>query len=85
MRADVPKLTLESLATEVAWLKRAFAHAFLCSKGVMARYGWSERTFYRRKLAKTFPSPDQFPGHGWKLAALEAAERAGHLPSPLNG
>lgn len=81
----VNKPTVESLAAELDAVKRAIAHAFLCPKGVMARYNWSERTFYRRKAARTFPAPRRFPGHGWKLADLITAEQAGHLPCPSAG
>ena len=85
VRAVVSKPTVESIAAKLDRLERVIAHAFLCSKGVMARYGWSDRTFYRRKKEKTFPHPTRFPGHGWKLADLTAAEQAGYLPCPANG
>lgn len=83
MPPGVGKPTVESLAVELDRVKRFIAFAFLCPKGVMARYGWSQRTFYRRRAARTFPQPRRFPGHGWTLADLEAAERAGHLPGPV--
>jgi hypothetical protein len=73
-------LTLESLAAEVASLKRTVSRCYVCAKGIMDRYGWSPRTFYRRRRDPRFPRPHRFPGHLWLLADLQAAEAAGVLP-----
>ena len=81
VRADVPKPTLESRLDR---LERVIACCFICAKGVMARYGWSKATFYRRRHDPHFPEPRKFPGHVWTIAELEAAEQAGHLPYPSN-
>ena len=84
-----PQRSLESdvlsLKAEFAALKQVVACCYVCAKGVMARYGWSRRTFYRRRAEKSFPQPKSFPGKVWTLAQLEAAEKAGQLPSPSAG
>lgn len=85
MAPAISKPTVESLAAKLERLERVIACCFVCAKGVMARYGWSERTFYYRRKLPTFPKPRKFPGHVWTLSDLERAEQAGHLPLPMAG
>jgi predicted DNA-binding transcriptional regulator AlpA len=81
----VNKPTVESLASRLDQLERSLAFAFLTAKGIMARYGWSERTFYYRAKQPGFPRPKRFPGHLWTVADVLAAEAAGQLPCPSAG
>jgi predicted DNA-binding transcriptional regulator AlpA len=78
-------LTLETLAAQLADLRAVLPVCFLRGKEVADRYGWSERTFHRRKQDPGFPAPVEFPGHGWKLSDLLQAELDGRLPCPVSG
>ena len=81
---DLETLSVEvfRLKSTVESLQSSLKCSYLCAKGVQARYGWSERTFYRNRHAPGFPQPVSFPGHLWRLADLLQAEQAGKLPSP---
>ena len=84
VRAVVSKPTVESIAAKLDRLERVIAHAFLCSKGVMARYGWSDRTFYRRKKEKTFPHPHTFPWSRLEVGRPESGG-TGRIPTQSGG
>ena len=77
---------LKVLAVELERLERLLANTpRLHVKDVLARYGWSSSTLYRRLKARRFPRPVHQVGSLWRLEDLERAELAGQLPRTQSG
>lgn len=74
------------LGALVVVLSARLANApLLCRKDLMRRYGFGKTTLHYRCKLPGFPRPIRISGPRWRLADLEAAERAGLLPGPVSG
>jgi len=78
-------INLDTLAVEVATLKELVLNApRLHRKDLLVRYGIAESTLHRWLRRGWLPEPIRIAGPVWRLADLEAAERAGQLPRPVS-
>jgi hypothetical protein len=81
-------MTPEQLTAAVARLEYAYQsianRPLLHRKDLLMRYGVSEDTLDRWRARGLLPEPIRFTGPLWRLADLEAAERAGRVSRPLS-
>ena len=76
-------VTLQSLAARLERVEDLVSNvARLHRKEVCQRYGWSDRTFFRKQRAGQLPAPIRLGGPLWRLTDLEAMEQSGRLPRP---
>lgn len=78
-------ISIEALAAKLETLEDLVLNApRLHRKNVMVRYGFSESTLHRWMREGRLPDPIRISGPMWRLADLEAAEKAGQLPRPVS-